>query len=155
MMYFATVFCLMLAFPAVAVAIDHSLLHSAAPIMALIGKWFVFWSAGVRLTLAGLRQLFQPRFTAEQIFGIRGDDPLPLVQELGVANFATGTVGMLSLLRPDFVLPVAIAATIFYGVAGSRHAAHPTRNAKETIAMISDLLAFVVLGAYAVFALLQ
>jgi hypothetical protein len=116
--------------------------------MLLVGKWFVFWSAGVRLLLAGLRQFLQPRFTAEQIFGYKGDDALPLVQELGVANFATGVVGVVSLARPAFVLPVAIAATIFYGIAGVRHAVERTRTRNETIAMVSDLFAFLVLGAY-------
>jgi hypothetical protein len=152
-MYLAVVFLTMFALPVGSIVIEHSLLHSVAPVMALVGKWFVFWAAGVRLALAGLRQYFEPRFTAEQIFGIKGDGPLPLVRELGIANFATGIVGILSLMRPDFVAPVALAATIFYGVAGFRHAVEPERNAKETIAMASDLFAFLVLGAYSVFAL--
>jgi hypothetical protein len=152
-MYLAVVFLTMFALPVGAIAIEHSLLHSVAPVMALVGKWFVFWAAGVRLALAGLRQYFEPRFTAEEIFGVKGDGPLALVRELGIANFATGTVGILSLLRPDFVAPVAIAATIFYGAAGFRHAAQPARNAKGTNAMASDLFASLVLAAYSVFAL--
>jgi hypothetical protein len=152
-MYFAIVFFLMLAAPLGAIAIEHSVLHSAAPLMSLVGKWFVFWAVGVRLALAGLRQYFQPRFTAEQIFEIRNDDALPLVRELGIANFAAGIVGILSLLRPDFVLPSAIAAAIFYGVAGLRHAAQPTRNAKEAFAMATDLLGCAVLAAYVAYAL--
>ena len=154
-MYFAIIFCLMLAAPVGAIAIEHSLFHSAEPLMALVGKWFVFWAVGVRLTLAGLRQYLEPRFTAEQIFEIHGDDALPVVRELGIANFAAGAVGILSLLRPDFILPSAIAAAIFYGVAGFRHATQAKRNAKETAAMATDLLAFAVLAAYAAFALSQ
>lgn len=154
-MYFAIVFCLMLAAPLGSIVIEHSLLHGGAPLMSLVGKWFVFWAVGVRLALAGLRQYFDPRFTAEQILDIHGDDALVVVRELGIANFAAGTVGILSLLRPDFILPSAIAAAIFYGVAGFRHAAQPARNAKETFAMATDLLAFVVLAVYAVFALSQ
>jgi hypothetical protein len=152
-MYFAIVFFLMLVAPLGAIVIEHSLLHSAAPLMSLVGKWFVFWAVGVRLALAGLRQYFQPRFTAEQIFEIHNDDALPLVRELGIANFAAGIVGILSLLRPDFVLPSAIAAAIFYGVAGLRHAAQPTRNAKEAFAMATDLLGCAVLAAYVAYAL--
>jgi hypothetical protein len=152
-MYFAIVSFLMLAAPAGSIAIEHSLLHSAAPAMSLIGKWFVFWAVGVRLVLAGVRQYFDPRFTAEQIFDIHGDEALPLVRELGIANFAVGTVGILSLLRPDFILPSAVAAAIFYGVAGFRHATQATRNAKETFAMATDLFAFAVLAAYSAYAL--
>jgi hypothetical protein len=102
-----------------------------------------------------LEAYFDPRFTAKQIFEIPGDDALPLVRELGIANFAAGAVGILSLLRPDFVLPSAVAAAIFYGLAGSRHAAQPARNANETFAMAADLFAFAVLAAYAAFALSQ
>jgi hypothetical protein len=154
-MYFAIVFCLMLAAPVGSIVIEHSFLHVSAPLMTFVGKWFVFWAVGVRLALAGLRQYFDPRFTAGQIFDIHGDDALPLVRELGIANFAAGTVGTLSLLRPDFVLPSAIAAAIFYGVAGFRHVGQPKRNAKETFAMATDLFAFAVLGPYAVFAMSQ
>ena len=85
---------------------------------------------------------------------MHGDDALALVRELGIANFAAGIVGILSLLRPDFVLPSAIAASIFYGLAGFRHAARPARNAKETFAMATDLLGFAILAAYVAYALL-
>jgi hypothetical protein len=108
----------------------------------------VFWSAGVRLLLAGLRQFFQPRFTAEQILGIKSDDALPLVRELGAANFATGVVGIASLAKPSFTLPVAIAAAIFYGIAGIRHVAGSDRTRNENIAMISDLFVALILALY-------
>ena len=148
-MYFLSVLLLMLVLPAGSVWVEHSHFHSVAPLMLLVGKWFVFWCAGVRLALAGLRQFFQPRFTSEQIFGIASDDALPIVRELGVANFATGVVGIASLAKPGFVLPVAIAAAIFYGIAGFRHLGDRDRNRNQTIAMASDLFAFVVFAAYA------
>jgi hypothetical protein len=153
-MYLASVLLLMLVFPCVSIYAEHAFGHSSAPLMMLVGKWFVFWSAGVRLFLAGLRQFFQPRFTSEEIFGIKSDDALPLVRELGVANFATGTVGILSLIKPNFILPIAIAAAIFYGIAGVRHAAQRGKNRNENIAMISDLFAFVVFAAYVGFVVL-
>jgi len=152
-MYFGVVFLLMLAAPIASILIEHSFLHSAAPVMSLIGRWFVFWAVGARLAIAGLRQYFEPRFTAEQIFDLRGDDALPLVRELGIANFAAGTVGILSLLRPDFILPSALAATIFYGFAGFRHAVQSTRNAKESFAMATDLFGFAVLAVFSIYAL--
>jgi len=150
-MYLLIVLLLMLVLPAGSIYVEHSYLHSTAPTMLLVGKWFVFWSAGVRLVLAGLRQFFQPRFTSEQIFGIKSDDALPLVRELGVANFATGVVGIISLAKPSFILPVAISATIFYGVAGIRHVAESDRTRNENVAMISDLFIALILAAYIVF----
>jgi hypothetical protein len=150
-MYPLIVLLFMLVLPVGSIYLEHSYLHSAAPLMLLIGKWFVFWSAGVRLVIAGLRQFFQPRFTSEQIFDIKGDEALPIVRELGVANFATGVVGVISIARPSFVLPVAIAAAVFYGVAGIRHVAESDRTRNENIAMVSDLFVFLILGAYVAF----
>ena len=150
-MYFLIVLLFMLVLPVGSIYLEHSYLHSATPLMLLIGKWFVFWSAGVRLFLAGLRQFFQPRFTAEEIFGIKSDDALPFVRELGAANFATGVVGIASFAKPTFVLPVAIAATIFYGIAGIRHVAEGDRTRNENVAMISDLFITLILAAYIAF----
>jgi hypothetical protein len=138
----------MLVLPVGSIYVEYSYLHRTAPLMMLVGKWFVFWSAGVRLLLAGLRQFFQPRFTAEQILGIKSDDALPLVRELGAANFATGVVGIASLAKPSFTLPVAIAAAIFYGIAGIRHVAGSNRTRNENIAMISDLFVALILALY-------
>jgi hypothetical protein len=153
-MYFLSVLLLMFVLPTGSVFAEHAIYHSAAPLMLLVGKWFVFWGAGVRLTIAGLRQNFQPRFTSEHIFGIKGDDPLPFVRELGVANFATGMVGLLSYIRPDFILPVAISAAIFYGIAGVRHVMHGAQTFNERTAMISDLAISAIYIAYVGFVVL-
>jgi hypothetical protein len=147
-LYLLIVLLLMLVLPVGSIYVEYSYLHRTAPLMMLVGKWFVFWSAGVRLLLAGLRQFFQPRFTAEQILGIKSDDALPLVRELGAANFATGVVGIASLAKPSFTLPVAIAAAIFYGIAGIRHVAGSDRTRNENIAMISDLFVALILALY-------
>ena len=145
-MYLAVVLLTMLVLPAGSMLVEH--LHGTAPWLLLAGKWFVFWSVGVRLMLAGVRQFVQPAFTAEQIFGTKSPDVLPLIRELGIANVATGVVGLLSLAMPSFVLPVAISAGIFYGVAGVRHALETHRSANENIAMVSDLFVFAVLAVY-------
>jgi hypothetical protein len=150
-MYFATVFLLMLVFPLGSTVVEQFVTHGSVPLMLLAGKWFVFWSAGVRLFIAGLRQFFQPRFTSEQIFGIKSNDALPLVRELGIANFATGVVGMVSLAIPSFILPMAISGAIFYGVAGVRHLADSYRTSNENIAMTSDLFVSLIFIAYLVY----
>ncbi len=146
-MYFLSVLLLMLVLPVLSICAEH-FLRTSTSLVILCGKWFVFWAAGVRLFLAGLKQFFQPRFTAEKIFGISGNDALPFVRELGVANFAAGTVGILSLLKPSFVLPTAIASAIFYGVAGVRHATDKHRNPNQNLAMITDLFASIIFIAY-------
>lgn len=147
-MYILIVLLLMVVLPIISTGLEHSYFHSPLPLMSLVGKWFVFWGVGIRLASAGFRQLFQPRFTTEHIFGIRGEDALPFVRELGAANLATGIVAIASLSKPSFVLPVAISAAVFYGVAGVRHAAHHGRTHIQNFTMVSDLFIFLVLAAY-------
>lgn len=147
MLYIAVVALTMAILPTASVLADHAD-HPDAGLWLLIGKWFVFWGVGARLGLAGLRQVLQPAFTAREIFHMQGEEALPLVRELGIANTATALVALLSLAAPSFVVPVAISAGIFYGVAGFRHALEPSRSLNETIAMVSDAGMFLVLAAF-------
>jgi len=145
-MYITVVALTMLILPLVSIAIDHGFNLETSSVVFLIGRWFVFWGVGVRLVLAGLRQFFQPSFTAREIFHATSDDVLPIVRELGLANFSAGVVALLSLPMRSFVLPAAIFAAIFYGVAGVRHFAEHNRSLNENIAMVSDLsMAFVLM----------
>ena len=147
-MYFVVVALTMFALPIVSVAIEFE--AHPAPLMLLVGKWFVFWAVGVRLVMAGLRQLFQPGFTAREIFHMEGDEALTLVRELGVSNFAVGVVGLAAVAVPTFVLPSAITAGVFYGVAGARHVVETGRSRNQTVAMASDLFVFAVLTTFTV-----
>ena len=116
----------------------------------LVGKWFVFWASGVRLLLAGLRQAASPAFTAKTIFEIDEPKAFAVVRELGFANIAMGLLGVSVLLRPDWLLPAAIATGLYYLFAGALHVLQPTRNRIETWAMVSDLGIFLVLAIVAV-----
>lgn len=154
-MYIAIVMLTMLVLPVASIGAEAVLHPSGAARMLLVGKWFVFWGVGVRLSMAGLRQFFQPAFTAREILHMQSDEALLLVRELGVANFGTGLVGLLSLAAPSFVLPVAISAGVFYGVAGVRHVLQHGRSRNETIAMVSDLGIAIVLAGFVAFAALH
>ena len=147
-MYVLSVLLLMVLLPIIWIGADHFYFHSALPLMALVGKWFVFWAAGIRLFFSGLRQLFQPRFTAEYIFGTTSEDALLFIRELGAANLATGVVGITSEAQPTFILPVAIAAAVFYGVAGIRHFTDSGRTRIQNVVMITDLFVSLVLVTY-------
>ncbi len=148
-MYLAIVVALVVVLPVASIAADA--LSTPAPLMLLVGKWFVFWAAGVRLLTAGLKQIAQPGFTAHQIFRMKTDEALPIVRELGFANFAVGLLGIASLWATSFVLPVAIAGAVFYGAAGVQHVMQKDKSGNETVAMATDLVAFAALGAYAIY----
>ena len=61
-MYLAIVILLMVVLPVGSILTEWASAPIATPLMLLVGKWFVFWSAGVRLLLAGIKQFFQPQF---------------------------------------------------------------------------------------------
>ena len=143
-MYYAVVTTLMFAFPLGSVAIEATATRSALG-AALIGKWFVFWAVGLRLFMAGARQILQPEYTANVILGLKISESLLLVRELGFANLALGFVGLLSLLFPAWRLPVALAGGLFYGLAGANHVLQPIRNQLENVAMASDLFVSLIL----------
>jgi len=152
-MYYLTVVLLMLVLPVASILVEILGFNAHAAPILIIGRWFVFWAVGARLFLAGLRQVLQPRFTAETILGIKGDAPLHVVQELGFANISLGAIGLVSILNGAWVMPAAIAGGLFYGLAGIRHLVKRNRNRLENTATASDLFIFAVLAAYAIIAL--
>ena len=145
-MYLTVVVALMLVVPAGCVVGDVVLNH--APLsLVLIGKWFVIWSVGARLALAGLRQIIQPRYTVQVILSLKSDESLVLVRELGFANLAIGLMGLGSAFFASWRPAAALAGGVFYGLAGANHALQAHRGKLENVAMVSDLWAAGVLIA--------
>jgi hypothetical protein len=146
-MYVVIVVLTMLVLPASSILIARGI-HPEGIWMDQVGLWFVFWAVGVRLGLAGARQILRPDFTAREIFKLDGDGALIIVRELGFANLAIGVVGLLVVLLPSFVLPAAIYASIFYAAAGTMHLWESKRGRNENVAMLSDFFAAIVLAGF-------
>lgn len=146
-MYYAIVAAFMVVFPIASILIETIVLPGSG-LVVLIGKWFVFWSVGLRLLTAGIKQLLQPEFTAKTIFEIEDPGALKIVAELGVSNFAIGLVGVASIYYQSLVMPAALYGFIFFGLAGIRHLANKDRNTIENVATVSDLWVAIVLAAY-------
>jgi hypothetical protein len=149
-MYLFIVIALMLALPLISIVAQILLTDHGAPQVAqylvVVAKWYVFWAVGVRLSLAGLRQIIQPRYTAETILGLKGAESLFFVRELGFANVTMGSVAVGSLFAPSWVTPAAMLGAIYYGLAGINHCFHKGRNKLQNVALVSDLFAAVVLA---------
>lgn len=145
-MYLVVVITFMLILPVGSIGLSV-VAAGAALSAALVAKWFVIWSVGARLSLADLRQIAQPRYTAEVILSLKHEESLVLVRELGFANLALGIVGLACWLVPAWVLAVALASAIFYGLAGFNHLLQSHRSKLENIAMVSDLFVGCVLAA--------
>ena len=104
-------------------------------LIALTGKWFTFWGVGMRLGIAGVRQAFNPGFTARDVFEIGDERVHPIVRELGFANLSLGLLGLLALI-PGWATPGALAGGLFFALAGWKHVAAKERNASRTVAMV-------------------
>lgn len=154
-MYLAVVILFMGVLPVVSILIEHFAMTAGSDWWTLVGKWFVFWAVGVRLAVAGLRQVAQPAFTAEKIFEIRDKAAHIVVQELGFANLAMGLLAVVTLAAPQWTAAAALSGAIFYGLAGAKHVLKGGQNRNEMIATVSDIFASAVLIGYLVAISLQ
>ncbi len=151
-LYLISVLLFMLVLPVTSILGEWQFYHSQ-PGWALIGKWLVFWAVGVRLFIAGIRQVTKPAFTAKEIFNISGTESLVIIKELGFANICFGLIGMLSLIKPAWCQPAAITGGLYFGLAGIQHLFKKPDSNNEVIALVSDLYIFVLLLLYLIFTL--
>ncbi len=144
-MYVTTVILLLLILPGICVGAQA--VHSGLTLL-LVGRWVCFWAVGVRLFIAGIRQVAQPTFTAKAIFGLEDDGALAIVRELGFANLSMGLGGLCVLARPGWLVAASLVGGLYYGLAGVGHIFAKHRNAKENLAMYSDIWVFLVLAVF-------
>jgi len=146
--YLIIVLLLMLVLPCVSIGIEFLVAAKQLSFISLVGKWFVFWSIGVRLFSAGIRQVSKPSFTAETIFHITNKESYVIVKELGFANICLGAIGIISLFIPDLRMASAFSGGLFMGIAGVNHIIKKPEGINEVIAMISDVFIAVVMMFY-------
>jgi hypothetical protein len=146
-MYLFVIVALFGVLPIASIVIEASRRGEGRDLVELALKWFVFWGVGMRLFTAGVRQTIQPEYTAGEIFGIADPVVLTFVQELGFANISMGLLGLVSLLVAPWRRAAALVGTVFFGIAGIRHALEAEKATElQMIAMISDLFIALVLG---------
>lgn len=154
-MYLVMVLGLMIVLPVVSIVVEMVRSASSADLLPVAAKWFVFWSAGVRLLAAGIKQVLQPSFTASTIFKIGDPAAEKLVTEIGFGNLAMGLVATLSLLIPAWVVPAGLAGGLYLGLAGLKHVANRDRTREENLAMTTDLVVALVIGVTIIGAILR
>ena len=152
-MYMISVVLLLFVLPVISIVVERLVGAHGLSLLVVVGRWFCFWAVGVRLFLAGLRQTTKPAFTAEAIFRVSEPEAWPIVREVGFANLSMGLLGLLSLWRSEWLIPASIVGGLYYGLAGVGHLGGKERNAKETFAMVTDFVPFVVLGVFVVMSL--
>jgi hypothetical protein len=144
--YVPMVVALMFALPIGASVLELLLTSHGTLNLGVFLRWFVFFPVGVRLTLAGVRQILQPRYTTETVLGIKAPEAQLVVRELGFANCGIGSIGLVSLAYAEWVYPAGLAGAVLYGLAGFNHLLHKGRGRNQSVAMVSDLLVAIILG---------
>jgi hypothetical protein len=148
-MYLVMIIALFVVLPVASIVITWIVRPGLRHLPPLVGMWFTFWAVGVRLFTAGLNQAVNPAYTAQSIFEISDPVVLPFVQELGFANIAMGAVALVSLFLATWRPAAATVGAIYFGLAGFRHLiAGGDFSELRIIAMVSDLLIFVLLSIY-------
>jgi arginine exporter protein ArgO len=123
--------------------------HAWLPIVATFGRWFLFWGVGTRLALAGIVQVVKPDFTTGAILGDAPSGAKLVARELGFANLAMGTGGIVGAFVGGG-LAAAITGGLYFGVAGVLHLGKRDMNVKEHVATWTDLLMLVAMTCYVI-----
>lgn len=148
-MYLLMIVALFAVLPVASIVVTWFVRPGLRHALPLVGMWFTFWAVGVRLFTAGLNQAVNPVYTAESIFEITDPVVLPFIQELGFANIAMGAIALVSLFVATWRPAAATVGAIYFGLAGFRHLiAGGDFSDLRIIAMVSDLLIFVLLAIY-------
>ncbi len=146
-LYFYSILLLMLVLPVLSITIEYFHNHDQG-LLALTGKWFVFWAIGLRLLTAGIRQVTKPAFTAREIFHIEEIKSQIIVRELGFANICIGLTAVISIFIPEWRSSAAFVGGLYMGIAGFYHIIKKPVSANEVLATVSDLFILVVLAVY-------
>jgi hypothetical protein len=145
--YIISVTILTFVIPTIGFVAEHILSFTALT-FDFFGKWFIFSAVGLRLFLAGIKQVKNPEFTAKEIFHIDSPDSFPILRELGFANICFGLVGVISLFKPEWRIVSAFASGLYYGIAGVQHGLKKAIGTNEKFALVTDLIIFVFLLIY-------
>ena len=100
-------------------------------------KWFIFWGVGIRLFFKGIKLASTPQ------------SHLTLL-ELGFANMALGSMGILSVINDQWRLIAAIAGAIYFGLADMLRLLKKTDGRHERVALVYNILVFLGLVAFMV-----
>lgn len=120
----------------------------------LIFKWFIFWTIGIRLFTAGIKQASDPAYTGTKIFKFRHKESYVVIRELGFANIALGVMGILSLINNDWRIMAAICGGLFFGLAALQHSTRKPDTQNEWIALLYDFAVFLLTVIYLAFTLI-
>jgi hypothetical protein len=114
----------------------------------IAGKWFIFWSLGIRLVIAGLMQLFNPAYTNSLLQ--LGLSDFIVIRELGLANFSIGLLCTISFIKKSLRGYVCLYMFIFFTGASILHILRiDSINFDEFITLVTNII-LVIISLYGI-----
>jgi hypothetical protein len=123
-------------------------MDQAAPSWPDYWKWFIFWGVGIRLFFKGVKLTSTPQFTGLTLSSFKNRESCLLLLELGFANMALGSMGILSVINDQWRLIAAIAGAIYFGLANMLRVLTKTGGCHELVTLIHNILVFSGLVAF-------
>jgi len=146
-----TVWCIaLLAVLPIAAAALESRIDNVVLNWPTYSKWFVFWGVGIRLFFKGIKLASTPQFTGLSLSSFKNRESYLLLLELGFANMALGSMGILSVINDQWRLIAAIAGAIYFGLADMVRLLKKPDGRHELVALIYNVLVFAGLVGYLV-----
>ena len=146
-----TVWCIaLLAVLPIAAAALESRIDNVVLNWPTYSKWFVFWGVGIRLFFKGIKLASAPQITGLSLSSFKNRESYLLLLELGFANMALGSMGILSVINDQWRLIAAIAGAIYFGLADMVRLLKKPDGRHELVALIYNVLVFAGLVGYLV-----
>lgn len=117
---------------------------------ALVGKWFIFWTVGIRFLVAGFIQVIRQGRGGSAIL-LQGDQSGEFGKILGLVKMFLAGLAFLCMMKESWSLLAAITVGIYVGLAGFQHDFKKPGTAEGWISMIYDMIVFVVITTCLVF----
>ncbi len=114
-------------------------------------KWFIFWGVGIRLFFKGVKLASAPQFTGLSLSSFKNRESYLLLLELGFANMALGSMGILSVINDQWRLIAAIAGAIYFGLTDMLRLLKKPGSRHELAALLYNVLVFAGLVGYLIF----
>ncbi len=116
----------------------------------LLGRWFVFWTIGVRLMVAGLTEVMSSRRQGNIIF-LQGSESGEYRKIIGYLKILLAALGFLCMIKAQSSLIAALTAGIYLGLTGFRHDFKKPCTAIEWLYLGYDIIVFFVIITCLVF----
>jgi len=142
-------FLLLAILPLLSAAAEHHFVHASISII-LLGKWFMFWTIGIRLLIKGFVQVIRSRRNGNSSL-LSKDETWEVAKILGLAKMALAGMGFLCVVNDQWSLLATITVGVYLGLTGFQHDFKRPSTTTGWMNMSYDVLVFSVIAVCLVF----